>query len=58
MDIERFISAQTPFHQLTAEERRDLAGRFVAEDVARGSTDFRIGGEDGAFYLISEGAGR
>jgi CBS domain-containing protein len=56
MDIERFISAKTPFHQLTAEERRDLAGRFVAEDVAQDSTQFAIGGEDGAFYLISEGA--
>ena len=56
MDIESFIGAQTPFHQLTVEERRDLAGRFVCEEAAVGDTDFPLGGEDGAFYLIASGA--
>ena len=56
MDIERFISAQTPFHQLAPEELQALAARFESEHVKAGDTDFRIGGDDGALYLIAEGS--
>ena len=56
MDIERFTTTVEPFHQLTEDERRELSDRFSVEDVAAGDTAFQIGGDDGAFYVIVDGA--
>lgn len=55
MDIEALLGEQTPFDQLSVEERRRLAERFVCRTADAGETGFAIGGDAGAFYLIASG---
>lgn len=56
MDIERVLGDHPPFDKLKPEKRSALAERFTPQVAEAGSTDFAIGGDGGAFYLIVSGA--
>jgi CBS domain-containing protein len=56
MDIERVLGEQPPFDRLKPETRHGLAARFTLQTAEEGDTDFHIGGDAGAFYLIVSGS--